>query len=90
MTAVTNAEDETGPGSLVGLVCQLSFVTLEQQIKQNALMLGRCDKRADPEDPSVEFWLFRNDMERQLLERQIRLSVSSQVYLTQAIRHDTK
>lgn len=61
-----------GPGSEFGLVCQASAIFAERQVKLNALSLGGCDHRADPNDFSTEFWLDRNDHELALIEKNLR------------------
>lgn len=45
----------------------------EMQVKLNALRLGGCDRRADPDEYSVEFWLERNERELALIQKNLLL-----------------
>jgi hypothetical protein len=69
-------QDEQGPGSLVGLVRQLSSIQDERNVKTNALIIGGCDRRADPDALSLESHWERNNREIMLLENNILHSQS--------------
>ena len=80
----SGSPESEGPGSLIGLVRQLSSIQEEQRVKQNAIYLGGCDRRRDPEAFSVEWHLFRNDAEIRALEKNVNTSYKSscsQVYI---------
>ena len=62
-----------GPGSQVGLTRQASSIAAEMQVKLNALRLGGCDHRTDPENYSMEFWLERNVRELAMIQKNLHV-----------------